>query len=234
MKPYILEAIGTMIMILLLDGVMANVTLKKSIMRGGGSLQITLASGLAMLVPCLVVGTQSGTYFNSALTIALVIDGTLALRQALGYIAAQFVGAFVGAILVYINYKNQFDATEDPGSKLGVFSTGPAIPQLGRNIFNEALATFVLVMAIKGMGVCADAAAHKYLVAAVYIAIGMSLGGTTFYAMNPARDWAPRLAHAVLSIKGKGSSNWGYSIVPVLGPIVGAVAAVLLFGILPV
>ena len=198
MLPYIAEFLGTMLLIILGDGVVANVTLNKSGMKGAGSIQITLAWGL---VP--------------------------------GYIIAQFAGAIVGAVIVYLMFKDQFDATEDPGTKLGVFSTGPSIPNLPRNIFCEAVATFVLVFAIKGVPAAAPAGVGNLLVFGIIVSIGMSLGGLTGYALNPARDIGPRIAHAFLPIKGKGSSNWGYAIVPLVGPVIGAIAAVLLYGVIP-
>mgnify|MGYP002520081562 CR=1 FL=1 len=142
-------------------------------------------------------------------------------------------GAFLGACLVYVLFKAHFDATEDAGTKLGVFSTGPSIPNTGLNILSEAIGTFVLVFAIKGLAQVPDLAdgTGKFLVFAIIVSIGMSLGGLTGYAINPARDLGPRLAHAILPIKGKGSSNFGYGlIVPIIGPILGALAAVLLYG----
>lgn len=235
MLPYIAEFIGTMMLILLGDGVVANVTLNKSGMKGAGSIQITLAWGLAVMVPAFIFGAASGAHFNPALTIALAVDGSLAWSMVPGYILAQFAGAFVGAVIVYLMFKDQFDATEDQGTKLGVFSTGPSIPNLPRNIFCEAVATFVLVFAIKGMGqvVGLNGAQGNFLVFGIITSIGMSLGGLTGYALNPARDIGPRIAHALLPIKGKGSSNWGYAIVPLLGPIIGAVAAVALYMVIP-
>lgn len=235
MLPYIAEFIGTMLLILLGDGVVANVTLNKSGMKGAGSIQITFAWGLAVMLPAFIFGAASGAHFNPALTIALALDGTLAWGLVPGYIIAQFAGAFVGACLVYIMFKDHFDATEDPGTKLGVFSTGPSIPNKGRNLICEAIATFVLVFAIKGMGQVAglNGAQGNFLVFGVIVSIGMSLGGLTGYALNPARDIGPRIAHALLPIKGKGSSRWDYAIVPLLGPILGAIVAVLLYQIIP-
>ena len=151
MLPYIGEFLGTMILILLGDGVVANVTLNKSGMKGAGSIQITLAWGLAVMIPAYIFGAASGAHFNPALTLALAIDRSIGWEMVPGYIVAQFAGAFVGACLVYILFKDQFDATMDAGTKLGVFSTGPAIPNLPRNIVSEAIATFVLVFAIKGI-----------------------------------------------------------------------------------
>lgn len=235
MLPYIAEFIGTMLLILLGDGVVANVTLNKSGMKGAGSIQITFAWGLAVMLPAFIFGAASGAHFNPAVTIALALDGTLAWGLVPGYLIAQFAGAFVGACLVYIMFKDHFDATEDPGTKLGVFSTGASIPNKGRNLICEAIATFVLVFAIKGMGQVAglNGAQGNFLVFGVIVSIGMSLGGLTGYALNPARDIGPRIAHALLPIKGKGSSHWDYAIVPLLGPILGGIVAVLLYQIIP-
>ena len=152
MLPYIAEFLGTMILILLGDGVVANVTLNKSGMKGAGSIQITFAWGLAVMLPAFIFGAASGAHFNPALTIALAVDGSLAWGLVPGYIVAQFAGAFVGAVLVYLLFKDQFDATESAATKLGVFSTGPSVPNMGRNILSEAIGTFVLVFAIKGIG----------------------------------------------------------------------------------
>ena len=235
MLPYIAEFLGTMMLILLGDGVVANVTLNKSGMKGAGSIQITFAWGLAVMIPAFIFGAASGASFNPALTIALAIDGSFSWAMVPGYIIAQFAGAFVGACLVYLLFKDQFDATDSAATKLGVFSTGPSIPNMGRNILSEAVGTFVLVFAIKGM---AQAGAvppgvSNYLVFAIIVSIGMSLGGLTGYAINPARDLGPRLAHALLPIKGKGDSNWGYAPVVIVGPVLGAIAAVLLYGAIP-
>lgn len=234
MLPYIAEFLGTMMLILLGDGVVANVTLNKSGMKGAGSIQITLAWGLAVMLPAFIFGAASGAHFNPALTIALAVDGSLAWSLVPGYILCQFAGAFAGACIVYLLFKDQFDATEDPGTKLGVFSTGPSVPNLPRNIFCEAVATFVLVFAIKGLGnvVGINGAQGNLLVFGIIVSIGMSLGGLTGYALNPARDIGPRIAHALLPIRGKGSSNWGYAIVPLVGPILGAIVAVLLFSVI--
>ena len=235
MLPYIAEFLGTMILILLGDGVVANVTLNKSGMKGAGSIQITFAWGLAVMLPAFIFGAASGAHFNPALTIALAVDGSLAWGLVPGYIIAQFAGAFVGAVLVYLLIKDQFDATEATGTKLGVFCTGPSVPNMGRNILSEAIGTFVLVFAIKGIGQVAGipAGVDKLLLFGIIVSIGMSLGGLTGYAINPARDLGPRIAHAVLPIKDKGDSNWGYAIVPVIGPIIGAIIAVLLYQAVP-
>ena len=221
MLPYIAEFLGTMMLILLGDGVVANVTLNKSGMKGAGSIQITFAWGLAVMIPAYIFGAASGASFNPALTLALAIDGSFDWALVPGYIIAQFAGAFVGACLVYILFKEQFDATPEPVAKLGAFSTSPSVPNLPLNILRIAN--------VDGIAGGLD----KFLVFGIIVSVGMSLGGLTGYAINPARDIGPRLAHAILPIKGKGSSNWGYAIVPLVGPIIGAIVAVLLYGAIP-
>lgn len=235
MLPYISEFVGTMLLIILGCGVVANVNLEKSGMKGAGSIQITIAWGLAVLIPAFIFGEASGASFNPALTLALAIDGSFPWDRVVGYIIAQVAGAFCGACVVYLLFKGQFDATEDPGSKLGVFATGPSVRNLWLNFFSEFVGTFILVFAIKGIGNVTGIAmgVDKLFVFGIIVAIGMSLGGLTGYAINPARDLGPRLAHAVLPIKGKGDSNWSYGlIVPILGPFCGAICAVLLYGLI--
>lgn len=224
---FLAEFVGTFMLILLGDGVVANVTLNKSGMKGAGSIQITLAWGLAVMVPAFIFGAASGAHFNPALTIALAVDGSLPWTEVPVYIIGQFLGAFIGACLVYLMFKDQFDATDDPGTKLGVFSCGPSVPNMPLNFLAEIVATFVLVFAIKGIPTAADGLSNLF-VFGIIVSIGMSLGGLTGYALNPARDIGPRMAHAVLPIKGKGDSNWGYAVVTLFGPIVGAILAVLL------
>lgn len=194
-------------LIMLGDGVVANVTLNKSGMKGAGSIQITIAWGLAVMIPAFIFGAASGASFNPALTLALAADGSFPWSQVPGYIAAQFAGAFVGAIIVWLAFREHFEATDDPGTKLGVFSCGPSIPNLPMNILAEAVATFVLVFAIKGLPAEAPAGVGNLLVFGIIVSCGMSFGGLTGYAMNPARDLGPRLAHTILPISGKGDSN---------------------------
>ena len=233
MLPYIAEFLGTMLLILLGDGVVANVTLNKSGMKGAGSIQITLAWGLAVMLPAFIFGVASGAHFNPALTIALAADGSISWSVVPGYIIAQFAGAFVVAVLVYLLFKAQFDATEDAGTKLGVFSTSPSVPNTALNLLSEIIGTFVLVFAIKGIPTGVPVGVSNLLVFGIIVSIGMSLGGLTGYAINPARDLGPRLAHAILPIKKKGSSNWGYGLITLFGPIIGALLAVGLYGIIP-
>ena len=237
MLPYIAEFVGTAILIILGDGVVANVTLSKSGMKGAGSIQITFAWGLAVLIPAFIFGAASGAHFNPALTIALAAIGKFSWAMVPGYIIAQILGAFCGACIVYLLFKDQFDATEEAGTKLGVFSTGPAVRDIPRNILSEAVGTFVLVFAILGIGNVTGAGSiglNYLLVFGIIVAVGMSLGGLTGYAINPARDLGPRLAHAILPIKGKGDSNWSYGlIVPIIGPILGGLAGALLYKVIP-
>jgi len=235
MLIFISELIGTMLLILLGDGVVANVTLNKSGMKGAGSVQITFAWGLAVMLPAFIFGASSGAQFNPALTLALAAEGSIGWNVVPTYIIAQFIGAFLGATLVYVLFKGQFDLTEDAGTKLGVFSTSPSVPNTGLNLLSEAVGTFVLVFAIKGIGNVENLApgVDKLLTFGIIVSVGMSLGGLTGYAINPARDLGPRIAHALLPIKGKGDSNWKYSWIPVAGPVIGALAAVLLYNAIP-
>lgn len=235
MLPYIAEFLGTMLLIILGDGVVANVVLDKSGMKGAGAVQITVAWGLAVLLPAFIFGAASGAHFNPALTLALAFEGSLPFSLVPGYIATQFAGAFTGAVIVFILFKGQFDATEDKDSKLGVFCTSPSVPNLPLNVLSEAIGAFILVFAIKGIGQVEGIAAgvDKLLVFGIIVSIGMSLGGLTGYAINPARDLGPRLAYAILPIKDKRDPNWGYAWVPVVGPIIGAMAAVILYGAIP-
>ena len=226
---FLAEFFGTMLLIILGDGVVANVTLNKSGMKGAGSIQITLAWGLAVMVPAFIFGAASGAHFNPALTIALAVDGSLGWNEVPVYIVAQFAGAILGACLGYRLFKDQFDATDDPGTKLGVFSCGPSIPNMPLNLLAEIVATFVLVFAIKGVPAGAPDGVGNLLVFGIIVSIGMSLGGLTGYALNPARDIGPRIAHTILPIKGKGDSNWGYAVVTLCGPVIGAVLAALVY-----
>jgi glycerol uptake facilitator protein len=234
MLMYIAEFLGTMILILLGDGVVANVNLDKSGMKGGGSIQVSFAWGFAVMIPAFIFGAASGAHFNPAVTVALAADGSLPWDLVPGYVIAQFAGAFTGAVLVYLLFKDQLDATESQATKRGVFCTSPAIPNTGRNFLSEAIGTFVLVFGIKGIGQTgAVPGLSNFFVFGIIVSIGMSLGGLTGYAINPARDLGPRLAHAVLPIKDKGSSNWKYAPIVLFGPLIGALAAVLLYSAIP-
>ncbi|HEX3039460.1 MAG TPA: MIP/aquaporin family protein [Caproiciproducens sp.] len=237
MLPYLAEFLGTAFLIILGDGVVANVCLNKTGMKGAGSIQITFAWGLAVLLPAFVFGAASGAHFNPALTIALAAAGSFAWGMVPGYIAAQVLGGILGGCIVYLLFKDHFDATDNPDTILGCFSTGPSIRNIPRNFLSEAAGTFVLVFMIMGIGNVKGATTvglNYLLVFGIIVSIGMSLGGLTGYAINPARDLGPRIAHAILPIKNKGSSKWDYGlIVPTFGPIVGALLAALLFKVIP-
>lgn len=237
------EAFGTALLTLLGCGVVANATLGRTGGRGGGVVLITLGWGLAVFSG-VTVAYQSGAHLNPAVTLGIWASGadhyTPAIAVSVGstvaYIAAQFVGAFIGAVFCYLAYQRQFAVTDDQAAQLGVFATGPTVPHKFWNTVTEVIGTFVLVIVVLGFGHHGSAAGLAALgalpVALLVMAIGMSLGGPTGYAINPARDLGPRLAHAVLPIPNKGSSNWGYALVPIIGPAIGGLAAGALSGIL--
>jgi glycerol uptake facilitator protein len=228
MNFFIAEFLGTMFLVLLGDGVVANVLLAKSGMKGAGSIQITLAWGAAVLVPAVIFGPVSGAHFNPALTIALAI-GSGDWTNVPIYIIGQMLGAILGAILVWLHFKPHYDIEDNPGTILGTFSTGPSIPNTAANFISEFIGTFVLVFALMNFGYNGSVpGAAQLIVFMLIMSIGMSLGGTTGYAINPARDLGPRIAHAFLPIKNKGDSNWGYAWIPVIAPICGGVVAALL------
>jgi glycerol uptake facilitator protein len=227
-------------MLLLLGaGVVANTALTKSKGNGTGFLFVNFGWGLAVFAGVLV-SQKSGAHLNPAVTLGIASQ-SIAQGKAVDwatvaiYIIAQFIGAFIGAVLAWLAYKEHFDAEPDPATKLAVFSTGPAIRNYGWNLVTEAIGTFVLVFVILAAGAIksTDLGWLSALgVAMLIVGIGASLGGPTGYAINPARDLGPRIAHFVLPIKGKGSSDWAYSWVPVVGPIIGGVLAGLLSGVL--
>lgn len=234
MEAYIGEVIGTMILILLGDGVVANVLLGKTKGNNSGWIVITTAWALAVFTGAYVSGPISGAHLNPAVSVGLAVAGAFDWALVPGYIIAQMIGAFLGAVLVWLAYFNHWAATSDPGLKLAVFSTGPAIRNTVWNLVTEIIGTFMLLFGILGIrGGDVNLGSMGFIVVAFLVwAIGLSLGGPTGYAINPARDLGPRIAHAVLPIPGKGSSDWGYSWIPVVGPIIGAVIAALLWGAL--
>lgn len=238
LQKCIFEFIGTLVLILMGDGVVAGCSLNKSKAQGAGWVVITMAWGFAVMCGVFIAGPYSGAHLNPAVTLGCAIAGSLPWNHVLGYIVAQMLGGFAGACLVYAFYKDHFDATDDAAAKLGIFCTMPAIENKPRNFFCELIATWLLVFTILMFGTAGNTAqvglgsAGSFPVTMLIMAIGMSLGGTTGYAINPARDLAPRIAHAVLPIKGKGASGWGYSWVPVAGPLAGGVLAALSFMLL--
>jgi len=241
MSPFLGEVIGTMLLVLLGDGVVAGVLLSKSKAENSGWIVITVAWAMAVFVGAYSVAAVSGAHLNPAVTIGLAVAGKFAWGQVPVYIIAQMIGAFIGAVLVWLHYFPHWGETKDPGLKLAVFSTGPAIRNTLWNLISEIIGTFVLVfgiLAIKGAGMTDASGAAFNLnlgalgiipVALLVLVIGLALGGTTGYAINPARDLGPRIAHAILPIPGKGSSDWAYSWIPVVGPIIGAVIAGVLY-----
>jgi glycerol uptake facilitator protein len=242
-QAYLAEFIGTALLILLGDGVVAGVLLKRSKAENGGWIVITVAWAVAVAIAVYAVGRVSGAHINPAVTIALASIGAFPLAQVPGYIIAQMLGAFVGAVLVFVHYLPHWKETEDPNLKLGVFSTGPAIRDTASNFISEFIGTAVLLFGILAIGANAGALAAgdvdlsiaygtalaPLLVGLLVLVIGLSLGGTTGYAINPARDLGPRIAHAILPIAGKGGSDWGYSWIPVVAPIAGGIVGALLF-----
>ena len=235
MTCFLAELVGTALLILLGNGVVANVLLEKSGMKGGGTVQITLGWGLAVLMPAFIFGAASGAHFNPALTLALAADGSLAPGLVGWYVAGQMLGAMLGAFLVWALYYTHFAATADGLAKRACFCTTPSIPCSPCNFFAEALGTFVLVFAIKGLAQVQGIAGGlgNFLVFGIIVSIGMSLGGLTGYAINPARDLAPRIIYALVPMKDKAPANWRYAWIPVAGPIVGALAAVALYRAFP-
>lgn len=221
-QDLLFEFIGTAILVLLGDGVVANVILKGTKGHNSGWIVITIAWGLAVFVAAFISAPYSGAHLNPALTVGLALAG-LFEGNVIGYIIAQMLGGVLGASLVYLFYKPHFDVEEDSTTKLGVFCTIPAIRNYTYNFICEVIGTFLLVFGIMNVG--GAEISGPYPVALLIVVIGMSLGGTTGYAINPARDLAPRIAHAILPIKGKRDSDWAYSWVPVLGPFTGAVLA---------
>ena len=231
----IFEFIGTLVLILLGDGVCCATSLSKSKANGAGWVVITLGWGLAVMCGVFIAGPYSGAHLNPAVTLGFALAGQFEWAAVLPYIAAQMLGGFAGAVAVYLFYKDHFDATEDPDANLGVFCTMPAIMNKGRNFFCEFLASWLLVFVILVLGNKENlpevgmGELGAFPVTMLIMAIGMSLGGTTGYAINPARDLAPRIAHAILPIKDKRDSGWGYSWVPVAGPICGGLFAALTY-----
>jgi len=245
---FLSEVVGTAMLLLLGAGVVANTALTKSKGQGTGFLFVNWGWGLAVFAGVLV-SQKSGAHLSPAVTLGIAAQN-IAQGKAVDwgmvfiYIIAQLIGAFIGATLAWLAYKDHFDAEPDPGTKLGVFSTGPAIANTAMNLITEIIGTFVLVFVILaaglvGSGVFSGGVAAVNMgwlnalgVGLLVVGIGASLGGPTGYAINPARDLGPRIAHFVLPIKGKGDSNWGYSWIPVVGPIIGGMLAGLLSGVL--
>lgn len=238
MSPFTAEVLGTMFMILLGNGVVANVVLKGTKGNNGGWMVITTAWALAVFVGVVIAGPHSGAHLNPAVTIGLAIAGKFPWADAPLYIAAQFIGAMLGSFLVWLLFKDFYAGTEDKGAKQATFCTAPAIPNTVSNLISEILGTFVLLFVIFHF-TNAEMGADKSPIGLGSIGalpvtflvwvIGLSLGGTTGYAINPARDLGPRIMHAILPVAGKGGNNWGYAWIPVIGPVIGSALAAILY-----
>ena len=239
MQSLLAEAIGTMILVLLGDGVVANVVLDRTKGRNSGWIVIATGWGVAVAIAVYAVGRISGAHLNPAVTIALATMGSFPWSQVPGYIGAQMIGAILGAVLMWLMYLPHWRVTADPASKLAVFCTAPAIRTTAGNCIGEVIGTAVLLFGILAIAANAQTLSkpgdvdlsvvfsrglQPLLVGILVLGIGLSLGGPTGYAINPARDLGPRIAHAILPIPGKGPSDWGYSWIPVIAPIIGGVA----------
>lgn len=244
MSILIAEIIGTMLLILLGNGVVANVVLNGTKGNGSGWIVITTGWALAVFVGVVVAGPYSGAHLNPAVTIALAVAGKVSWELVPEYMAGELIGAMLGAFLVWVFYKDHFKITNDEGGKLACFSTGPAIKNTFSNLISEVIGTFVLVFVIfyfagPELDIIGDVDSRAIIglgsigalpVAFLVWVIGLSLGGTTGYAINPARDLGPRIVHSLLPIKG--SSDWGYAWVPIVGPLIGCLLAAFLYLIL--
>jgi glycerol uptake facilitator protein len=224
------ETIGTALLVILGDGVVAGVLLAKSKAQNAGWIVITTGWALAVAVGVYAIGGLTGAHLNPAVTLGFAAIGSTAWDLVPFYLGGEFLGAFIGAVIVYLHYLPHWAETEDPGLKLAVFSTGPAVRNTAANVVSEIIGTFMLVfgvLAIVSNELAGGLAA--LLIGFLVWGIGLSLGGTTGYAINPARDLGPRIAHAILPIAGKGGSDWGYSWVPVIGPVIGGVLGALAY-----
>jgi glycerol uptake facilitator protein len=230
---FLSEILGTAALTLLGCGVVANAILTKNKGFGGGFLMINFGWGLAVMVGILLAA-KSGAHLNPAVTIGQLAAGNpndYSFSQVIAYLCGEFLGAFSGAVLCWASYMDHFNEEPDAGAKLAVFSTGPAIRNTTSNLITEIVGTFVLLFGIFALSQSGNAAAAEFgflTVALLVVGIGASLGGPTGYAINPARDLGPRIAHFVLPIKGKGDSDWTYSWIPVVGPLIGGVLGGLL------
>jgi len=233
MTEFLGEIVGTFILIYLGCGVVAGTLLKESKSEGSNWLVITLAWGLAVTMAIYAVGEISGAHINPAVTLGLWAAGSFEGQKVLPYILAQFIGAFLGASACYIHYLPHWSRTEDAELKLAVFATGPAIRNTFSNLVSEVLGTFILLFLIMALGPDKfTEGLQPLIIGLLVLVIGLCLGGTTGYAINPARDLGPRIAHFILPIIGKGPSDWGYSWIPVIGPILGGITGALSYNAL--
>jgi glycerol uptake facilitator protein len=231
MDAFAAEVLGTFLLIVLGAGVVANVVLSKTLGQNSGYIVITWGWCIGVFVGVFVTGNISGAHLNPAVTLGLATAGKFSWELVPVYILAQLLGAIIGAVCVWFHYRDHFAETDDVAAKLGVFSTAPAIRNVVSNIYSEVFGTFILVLGVLylaepdvGLG-----SISALPVALLVFGIGMSLGGTTGYAINPARDLGPRIAHSLLPIKGKGSSDWSYAWIPVVAPLMGSQIAALVY-----
>ena len=237
MSPFLAELVGTMLLVILGDGVVANVLLTRTKGNDSGWIVITTGWALAVTFAVYCVNASSGAHLNPAVTIGLAVIGKFAWSNVAGYILAQMAGGFLGGVVVWLAYLAHWGVTEDKGAKLGVFCTAPAIRQTVPNLLTEIIGTFILVLGVLAVlspknlvpNSGFDTGFAPCLVGVIVWAIGLSLGGPTGYAINPARDLGPRLAHFVLPIAGKGGSDWGYAWIPVAGPVIGGIIGALFY-----
>lgn len=233
MENFLAEMLGTMILIILGDGVVANVVLNKTKAQNSGWIVITTGWALGVVIPVFIFGTISGAHFNPAVTLGLAVIGKFSWGNVPSYLIAQFIGGFLGAVIVWIFYRPHFEATEDKDAKLAVFCTGPAIRDTASNFICEVIGTFILVFGILGIANTPMVnGLAPIVVGGIVWAVGLTLGGTTGYAINPARDLGPRIAHYILPIPGKGDSDWSYAWIPVVAPIVGGIIAAVSYSII--
>ena len=237
MTPFTAELIGTMILVILGDGVVANVLLNKSKGQNSGWIVITAGWALGVAVAVYSVNSISGAHLNPAVTFGLAAIGKFPWSGVPGYVAAQMIGGFLGGTIVWLAYLPHWEETKDQGLKLGVFCTAPAIRKPPMNLMTEIIGTFVLVLGVLAILAPQNLVPHSgfdtgfapFLVGILVWSIGLSLGGPTGYAINPARDLGPRLAHFFLPIAGKGSSDWSYAWIPIIGPIIGGILGALFY-----
>ena len=247
MNPYLAELIGTAFLVIFGNGVVANVVLARTKGNNSGWIVITAGWGLAVFVGVFCSQPFSGAHLNPAVTVAMASAGKFAWTKVGGYLLAQLLGAFIGAVMVFLFYRDHFKVTDDPAAKLACFSTAPNIRSLGQALFCEIVGTFMLVLPVFLMTEArvtlpggSGAGSHAPIgmgtlgalpVGLLVFAIGLSLGGTTGYAINPVRDFGPRLAHALLPVPGKRDSDWGYAWVPIVGPLIGGLLAALAYSL---
>jgi glycerol uptake facilitator protein len=246
MQNFLAELIGTMLLIILGDGVVANVVLNRTKGQNSGWIVITVGWAVAVAMAVYAVGRLSGAHLNPAVTIGLAATGSFSWAEVPSYVAAQMIGAFLGAVIVWVAYLPHWAPTQNPGDKLAVFCTGPAVRATVPNLLTEIIGTAVLLFGVLAIAANAQTLSkagdldltlvfsrglQPLLVGVLVLGIGVSLGGPTGYAINPARDLGPRLAHAVLPIPGKGGSDWEYAWIPIVGPLIGGIAGAGLYAL---